>query len=64
MTDARNKFEKKLAQRRMVAGWLSLFVLPGSVTEVRALEVPQRNGWRSTFSGFFHHDCLNLAAKL
>jgi putative DNA primase/helicase len=63
MTDARNKFEKKLAQRRMVAGWLSLFVLPGSVTEVRALEVPQRNGWRSTFSGFFHHDCLNLAAK-
>ena len=40
---------------------LELFVEPGSVHELRALDVATGNGWTATFSGYF--DNLELMAK-
>jgi hypothetical protein len=38
-----------------VAAWLRLFVEPGQVTELRALDVQQRWGRPQTVAGFFDH---------
>jgi hypothetical protein len=48
---------------RTVADCLRLFVRPGAVTEIRALDVPQNYGRPCTVSGYFDHEHLTDAAQ-
>lgn len=46
-----------------IAQWLRLFIEPGQVTELRAIEVAQRYGRPQTIAGFFDHDHLADMAR-
>lgn len=46
-----------------IANWLRLFVRPGQVTEIRALDVCMQYGPRKTMSGFYDHDHIDDMAK-
>jgi hypothetical protein len=46
-------------QVALVAGWLRLFVWPGQVTELRALDIRRRGERSHTESGFFDSDHLD-----
>ncbi len=49
---------------QQIATWLRLFIEPGQVTELRALDVSDGNGrWTRTEAGYFDHDHLLDMAK-
>lgn len=43
--------------------WLKLFIEPGQVTELRAIEVNEGGRWRNIESGFYDHDHLSDMAR-
>jgi hypothetical protein len=61
-TDAGNGQPTREEVVRVVGNWLQMFIEPGCVTEVRALEVAQKWGRPCTASGYFDYDHLNKAA--
>lgn len=46
-----------------IASWLSLFIGPGQVTELRALDVQEGRGFGWTEAGFYDHEHLPDMAK-
>lgn len=46
-----------------ITEWLRLFVLPGQVTELRALNVKRRYGKPVTMSGYYEHDRLDVMVR-
>jgi hypothetical protein len=59
-----NTSGKHVIDTAQVAEWLRLFVEPGQVTELRALDVQQRYGRPQTVAGFFDHAHLDdMAAE-
>lgn len=51
------------ADDRQIADWLRLFVEPGQVVELRALDVTQRYGKPATVSGYFDYEHIDQLAK-
>ena len=46
-----------------ITEWLRLFVEPGQITELRALNVKRRYGKPVTISGFYEHDRLDVLVR-